>query len=261
MIHFATVHYMDDRWVDVQLRQLRRHVSGSYAVYACVTGQAVVRQAHRFDFWQRRRGSSDHGEQLSFLAEKIASEAADDDVLAFIDGDAFPVAPIDRALHELLAESPLVAIRRDENEDTFPHPSFCATTVGFWRELGADWRDDLRASGVDVGGRLERRLDDRGVSWKPLLRMNARDLHPVLFGIYGDPGHGPLVYHHGAGFRAQRPVTRVDMRWARAQGANGNPEESVKEALARRGQENAELAGFVYGRISASDDFAAELFL
>jgi hypothetical protein len=258
MIYFATVHYMDDRWVDVQLRHLSRHVSGSYAVYACVTGQRVVRQAHRFDFWQRRRESSDHGEQLSFLAEKIASEAADDDVLAFIDGDAFPVAPLHPALHELLDESPLVAIRRD---DTFPHPSFCATTVGFWRELGADWRDDLRASGVDVGGRLERRLAERGVRWKPLLRMNTRDLHPVLFGVYGDRARGPLVYHHGAGFRAKRPVTRVDLRWARAQGADGNPGECVKEALARRGEQNAELAGIVYERIIASDDFAAELFL
>lgn len=261
MIYFATVHYMDDRWVDVQLRHLSRHVSDPYAVYACLTGPRVVRQADRFDFWHKRRGWHDHGEQLTFLAEKIASDAAADDVLAFIDGDAFPIAPLGVALHELLDESPLVAIRRDENGDTFPHPSFCATTVGFWRELGADWRDDLRATGVDVGGRLDRRLAERGVRWKPLLRMNRRDLHPVLFGVYGDRARGPLVYHHGAGFRANQPVTRVDMRWAAANRAADDPEGSMKDVLARRREENAELAGEVYDRIIESDDFAAELFL
>ena len=261
MIYFATVHYMDDRWVDVQLRHLSRHVSEPYAVYACLTGPRVVRQAERFDFWHRRRNWNDHGEQLTFLAERIAGEAADDDVLAFIDGDAFPVAPLGQALHGLLAESPLVAIRRDENEDTYPHPSFCATTVGFWKELGADWLDDYRATGVDVGGRLERRLAEREVRWKPLLRMNKRELHPVLFGIYGDPACGPLVYHHGAGFRPQYAVTRVDMRWAAANRPAGDPQGGLKEAVARRREENAELADFVYERIVESDDFAAELFL
>jgi hypothetical protein len=261
MIYFATVHYMDDRWIDVQLRHLRRHVSDPYVVYACLTGPKVVRQADRFDFWHRRANWSDHGEQLTFLAEKIASEAADDDVLVFIDGDAFPVAPLDSALHQLLDESPLVAIRRDENEDTFPHPSFCATTVGFWRELGADWRDDLRASGVDVGGRLERRLAERGVRWKPLLRMNAKDLHPILFGVYGDQELGPLVYHHGAGFRGSHPITRADMRWAASKREPGGPEGGYDAELARRREENAELAGGVYERIIESEDFAAELFL
>jgi hypothetical protein len=102
-----------------------------------------------------------------------------------------------------------VAIRRDENEDTYPHPSFCAMRVGFWNELGGDWREDAAAR-LDVGGRLAVRLQERGVEWSPLLRVNARDLHPVLV---------------------------------------------------KRSVENAELARFVYGRISETDDFAAELFL
>ena len=261
MIYFATVHFVDGRWVDVQMRHLSRQVSGPYAVYACLTGPEVVRQADRFDFWHRRRDWHDHGEQLSFLAEQIASEAAAEDVLVFIDGDAFPIAPLDPALYGLLDESPLVAIRRDENGDTFPHPSFCATTVGFWRELGADWRDVSRAAGVDVGAGLARRLAAQGVRWKPLLRMNRRDMHPVLFGVYGDRARGPLVYHHGAGFRAKLPVTRTDMRWAAANQGAGDNEGSYKDVLTRRREENAELAEKVYERIVENDDFAAELFL
>ena len=31
--------------------------------------------------------------------------------------------------------------------------------------------------------------------------MNSTDVHPLFFALYGDAEHGPLVYHHGAGFR------------------------------------------------------------
>jgi hypothetical protein len=262
MIHFATVHFLDDRWVDIQLRHLSRSLSGPYAVYTCINGPRVARHADRFHFSYKRRGWRDHGEKLNFLAGQIATEAQEDDVIAFIDGDAFPVAPIESALEDLLGEAPLVAIRRDENEDTYPHPSFCAMRVGFWKELGGDWRDDGAAL-LDVGGRLAVRLQERGVEWRPLLRANARDLHPVLFGVYGDDRHGPLVYHHGAGFRANHPVTRADLRWAWDNGASRDPQALLKEdpVLVRRSLENAELARFVYARIVENDEFAAELFL
>ncbi|MGH2979437.1 MAG: hypothetical protein ACRDLQ_07345 [Solirubrobacterales bacterium] len=263
MIHFATVHHVDDRWVDVQLRHLSRNLSGPYAVYTCLNGPRVTRHADRFHFAHRRKGWRDHGEKLNFLAEQVTTEAAAADVIVFLDGDAFPVAPIEDALEEMLAEAPLVAIRRDENEDAYPHPSFCATRVGFWNELGGDWRDDRASGGMDVGGRVALRLTELGVDWKPLLRANARDLHPVLFGVYGEPRHGPLVYHHGAGFRGSHPVTRADLRWAWSNGMPRDREGPLREhpVLAKRILENAELVEFVYGRITANDDFAAELFL
>lgn len=262
MIHFATVHFVDDRWVDVQLRHLSRNLSDPYRVYTCVNGHRVARHADRFHFAHKRRGWRDHGEKLNFLADQIATEAADDDTIVFMDGDAFPVAPIEAPLEELLAEAPLVAIRRDENEDTYPHPSFCAARVGFWKELGGDWREDP-TTGMDVGGRVLRRLEERGVEWKPLLRANERELHPVLFGLYGDERHGPLVYHHGAGFRGGHPVTRADLRWAWDNGASRASDAKLKEdpVLVERSIENAELARFVFGRIAENDDFAAELFL
>jgi hypothetical protein len=253
---------VDDRWVDVQLRHLSRSLNGPYRVYACTSGHRVAQHAERFHFAYKRRGWRDHGEKLNFLGDKVSSEAADDDVIVFIDGDAFPVAPLEAPLQELLAEAPLVAIRRDENEDIYPHPSFCAARVGFWKQLGGDWRDDP-ATSMDVGGRLYRRLKARGVEWKPLLRANVRELHPVLFGLYGDARHGPLVYHHGAGFRGGNPVTRTDLRWARDNGASRAPGAKLKDdpVLVKRVLENAELERFVFGRISANDDFAAELFL
>ena len=74
--------------------------------------------------------------------------------------------------------------------------------MGFWRDSGATWARGHRwrnANGklvTDTGANLLKLLDDTHVDWQPLLRTNTRDLHPVLFAVYGD-----LIYHHGAGFR------------------------------------------------------------
>jgi hypothetical protein len=141
-----------------------------------------------------------HSGKLNRLAE--STDAEDDDVLLFLDGDAFPVTPIGEFLGERLAQFPLVAVRRDENlGDVQPHPCFCATTAGFWRDIGGNWSpgawtDDAGREVEDVGGALLQILSERGIEWCPLLRTNRHNLHPVLFGLYEE-----RIYHHGAGFR------------------------------------------------------------
>jgi hypothetical protein len=80
--------------------------------------------------------------QLNLLAKFIAQQASPSDILVFIDGDAFPVKPIDSFIVNTLKLYPLAAIRRTENiSDIQPHPSFCFTTVGFWESIGGDWAE------------------------------------------------------------------------------------------------------------------------
>ena len=38
MTHIATTHYRDDRWIEIQHRQLTRHTPEPYRVYAAVEG-------------------------------------------------------------------------------------------------------------------------------------------------------------------------------------------------------------------------------
>jgi hypothetical protein len=253
VVHVATVHFVTDRWVDHQLRFLETYMGEPYAVHAVLNGAELKPHVHRFDTAVSRGGWIEHAEKLNFLAERIAENASDDDLLVFLDGDAFPIAQLSGPLRAMLADFALVAIRRDENLDSFPHPSFCATTVGFWRALGADWGH--HEPGVsDVGMNLERQLAERGGRWKPLLRSNLTDLHPVLFGVYDD-----LIYHHGAGFRPNVPATRMD-GYAFAH-AHGGPEEDRATFAAERVAENRRLDAYVYERIAADDQFAAKLFL
>jgi hypothetical protein len=209
VIHIATVHWRDDRWIEPQRRYLERNIEAPFRLYADLEGIDAPAGSfdHIADLASTRGFDSpilSHTEKLNALADHIGHEAKDEDLLMFLDGDGFPIAPLDTFLRETLARYPLTAVRRDENlHDVHPHPCFCATTVGFWKELDGDWNPGhtwLNAAGkqvADAGGNVLARLQERGADWCPLLRSNRGKLHPLWFGVYGD-----LVYHHGAGFRA-----------------------------------------------------------
>lgn len=209
MIHLATVHWRDDRWVDVQLDYLERHIERPYRVYAFL-GRMKHDHSRKF-FYSTSERLKNHATKLNLLGDMIALAADPDDIVVFIDGDAFPIAPMGQRITELVHKHRLVAVRRDENRGARqPHPCFCATTAGFWREIegnwhrGASWtggskrwaRDADNQATDDVGYKVLHALEQRQVAWHPLLRSNKTDLHPLFFAVYGD-----LIYHHGAGFR------------------------------------------------------------
>jgi hypothetical protein len=194
VINVVTVHWQTPKWVEVQLGYLERNLDGPFRVFAALNGIEDRGLHKRFFFAEDLPGT--HYEKLNHLAEIVAQHAGSDDPLVFLDGDAFPVRPLLPWMSEVLAAHPLAAVRRDENAgDHEPHASFCATTTGFWQDLGGDWSD--------YGRVLLRKLEAGSVDWLPLLRTNTHDLHPLWFAIYGH-----RIYHHGAGFRQR--VSKVD---------------------------------------------------
>ena len=220
MIHICTVHWKDDRWVDVQLDYLRRHIHGPYRVYGWLND---LPQDHRDKFfYSTTEPVPQHGIKLNLLADVVKYAApSPDDIIIFLDGDAFPIAPLEEKLDEWLSEAPLAAIqRREQYEDIIPHPAFCATTVAFWNEIGGDWKPGYRWKNsvgdmvTDPGANLLKILRDRDVQWRPLLRSNRTNKHPLLFGIYAD-----TIYHHCAGFRRPRTVYEVKEAFLEDQGA------------------------------------------
>jgi hypothetical protein len=201
MIHIATVHWRSDRWIEIQRRYLERNIEGPYRTYAWL-GEELSSHASEF-FYATDVAVDKHELKLTLLGDLVAHAAGDDEMIIFIDGDAFPIGPIVPYLRDKLSRYPLVAVRRDENDgDPQPHPSFCATTAGFWRELPGDWRrghtwtNPQGKQVTDVGGNLLGLLERAGIEWHPMLRTNKVNPHPLQFGVYGD-----LVYHHGGGFR------------------------------------------------------------
>jgi hypothetical protein len=200
MLHIATVHHQSPRWIEIQTRFLSRHISVPYETWTSLQGIDPSYASH-FDHVVDQAGG--HAGKLNNLAVEISQQADDDDLLMFLDGDAFPIADPMPLIRGGLCEAPLVAVRRAENlGDQQPHPCFCVTTIETWRRLPGDWSMGHRWTTpdgrrpTDVGGNLFRTLELTGTPWIPVLRSNPVALDPLMFAIYGE-----VIYHHGAGFR------------------------------------------------------------
>ncbi len=200
-LHVATVHYRSPQWIEIQTRHLREHIRVPYQTWTSLEGIDPSYGVH-FDRVLEQRAA--HAAKLNHLAMEISHVADEDDLLMFLDGDAFPIADPMPLIEDGLARAPLMAVRRAENaEEPQPHPCFCVTTVGTWRSLPGDWTAGPTWPGAhgkptsDVGGNLLRKLELANTPWVQVLRSNRNDLDPLHFAIYGD-----AIYHHGAGFRA-----------------------------------------------------------
>jgi hypothetical protein len=234
VLYVATVHYASPDWIDIQTRHLREQIGVPLEIWTSLEG-IDDSYGDRFDRVIDQFGR--HSDKLNHLAIEIAHEAAPDDLLMFLDGDAFPIADPMPLISDGLARAPLLAVRRAENlGDRQPHPCFCVTTVGTWRGLSGDWSAGYRWQNsegrqvTDVGGNLLRQLELSDTPWVEVLRSNRKDLDPVFFGVYGD-----VVYHHGAGFRAQEFTRAHSAQKPRPSGSTTTPLlGAMRRAMQRR---------------------------
>jgi hypothetical protein len=115
-----------------------------------------------------------------------------------LDTDSFPIRDgwLENILGRLRDGVTLAGIWRDEMAPEirpYVHPSCLATRRATLVGLGIDF---ARKDGQDVGQNITAAVLADGGRISRLRRSNARNLHFLLAGIYGD-----LVYHHGAGSR------------------------------------------------------------
>jgi hypothetical protein len=203
VLYIVTVHYGSPRWIEIQERYIRENVTVEHQTWSSLEG---IDPAYGRHFTRVTEQAGRHAEKLNHLALEISHEADDEDLLMFLDGDAFPIADPMPLINESLAKAPLMAVRRAENlNDPQPHPCFCVTSVKTWRELPGDWSagymwvnsEGERVS--DVGGNLLRQLELTKTPWVEVLRSNRTSVDPLFFAVYGE-----AVYHHGAGFRTMK---------------------------------------------------------
>ena len=210
MIHIATVHWKKATWIDIQMKYFELNIKEPYRVYAFLN-DIDASYDDQF-YYTSHEDIASHAIKLNLLADVIVSGAADDDLLMFVDGDAFPIQDVSAYARPKLESYPLLAVQRFENNgDLQPHPCFCITTVGFWKRVKGDWKKgDMWTNTygkrvTDVGGNLLHILEELNEPWYPMRRSNVRDLHDLWFGIYDG-----IAYHHGAGFRG--PTSRIDSK-------------------------------------------------
>lgn len=190
MINVATVHWRFRFFQDVQYRHIEKNLKDArvWAFVDKVDGPQRPEDKERY-FYQADSGQTNHLVKLDMLAELICEASRRDDIILFMDGDAWPVAPMNDFIVESLKEFPVGAVVRNENGERYPHPSFTFTTVGYWRDAELSW------SKHDVNHILHV-LEARKEGWTKLKRTGGLADHPVFFSVYGGK-----VYHHGAGFR------------------------------------------------------------
>src|SRR5262245_49163010 len=160
MIHIATVHWNTGKWIDIQLSYLQKHLRSPYRIYAWLNDVPSV-PPDAF-YYTCSEPVVSHAIKLNILADIIYfSSNQGDDILIFLDGDAFPIGDIELLIDKKLSDHRLIAVQRLENSgDIQPHPCFCATTVGFWKSIGGDWkagypwRNNEGRWVSDVGGNL-----------------------------------------------------------------------------------------------------------
>ena len=256
MLHVVTVHFRSDRWVEPQLRYLRRFAPPETQVWASLDGIA-----HRRGFEHETTLEGTHAEKLQELARMVSCEARPDDHLLFLDSDAFPVAPLAPLL---VADEPLVALRRRTPPKPVPHACFCLTTVGLWNDVGGDWgkgaygwTNSAGRPTTDVGANLMVQLEERGVKWRALHRLNTRELDsPRRYTIIGDEGFGPVAYHHGAGSHTPRPKRKTDSWIPSGVPVVSRLERSIRHRVATR-RHTMGSSHDVFGMIQRDEDLVA----
>lgn len=233
-IFVCTVHIGHEPfWSKVQPNFLRTHLPHATLVASV---DKEIGETASFDYKEALEGT--HRDKLDELAKRVVDRMAtsEDDLIIFLDGDAFPIRSLMPLITNVLQDSCLAAICREENEEDYPHPSFCVTTAGLWKQLGCTWQESPDPAEISElgGGQLRDLLRQRGLEWRRLRRSNAFNPHPLMFGLYEG-----VIYHHGAGFR--KPITAADRRALRdcVPGAMyGSPEsyESLCNLIADRNQ-------------------------
>jgi hypothetical protein len=184
-------------WIRIFLEQLERHTpAGSYDLLVWDNSffpeqLELIAASERARVFSESKSGKDvrHGRALDRLLKQVPAET---EYVVTLDTDSFPIRDgwLENVLGRLRDGASLVGVWRDEMAPEirpYVHPSCLAARRETLVELGINFaREDGQDVGQNItGGRISR-----------LRRSNARNLHFLLAGVYGD-----LVYHHGAGSR------------------------------------------------------------
>lgn len=219
MIHIATIHWETGFFKDVQYKFIKNNLK-EFKIWTFADKipkeEIDVEKDKEMYYFCKESGEWNHRIKLNNLASLILKESSDDDVILFLDGDAWPIAPIEELIKDTLLHFPAGAVLRTENGERHAHPSFMFTKLGFWRENNLNWKGgEINGKKYDVGYNTHI-IKNKGLDWRKFTRTRGLTDHKVFFSIYGD-----MVYHHGAGFR--NPVSA----YCKGRGINMTKEQNL----------------------------------
>lgn len=210
-IHYITIHHATTKWIDIQLRHIQ-HFTRDYKIWALFSQDLLLSEhEHKYHFLDHKKiksghESEDHSTNLDHLTNSVCTDSnvSEDDILVFLDSDAFPIANMNDYIKRNLAEYEFCAVNRIENLGCLaPHPSFAFCKVKFWIDNKFSWGRDQSFNANthwqgDAGGVLFKHLNSKKINWLRIPRDSKKSLFtdPLLYAVYGG-----IVYHHCAGSR------------------------------------------------------------
>lgn len=225
-IHIITIHHNSQHWLDLQLSKINKHFT-NHKIWTMYNKMDMRKHINKFDHCERGcvrnkginfdgipRRSWNHWTKLNNLTNMVVNDenTKSDDILIWLDCDAFPVADVNDFIESKLNEFEFFAINRKEhNNSVIPHPSFAGCKVEFWKKHNLSWEGIPHAPfGIqthDTGGKIYNILQSNNIDWYKLNLSHTLTPHQYYFVIYDS-----LIYHHGAGTRRRRKMrgVRVD---------------------------------------------------
>jgi len=224
-IHIITIHYNSSKWLDLQLKKINKHFE-NFKIYTIYNKMDMSNHENQFNYckWGRVRNkgvnfdgiplrSWNHWTKLDNLTNMVVNDddTNDDDILIWLDCDAFPVADVNDFIDSKLKEFEFFAINRKEmNNSVIPHPSFAGCKVKLWKKFNLSWEGiphaPLGEETHDTGGKMYAILQKNNIEWYKLNLSHSLTPHTYYFAIYDS-----LIYHHGAGTRAKRYMHGVSV--------------------------------------------------
>ena len=229
MVHFFSLHFKDDKWADIQLNSIKKHIKvpyKTYAVYSHMSKDVYDKRRTQYDYFlDKEEGIHVHKNGKYHLTDGhrhilplIKENIKPGDIFLRLDSDAFLINDIDENFINLVNEKEFIAVHEPQHEWDLdyktPHPSLWAFPTDFLNTDLSNAMSTLQEDGhSNWWGGVVNWLQKNNIEWHSLERSNKVNLHPLYYAIYDD-----IVYHHWAGSRNM--ITRPDRKRSNSTGEN-----------------------------------------
>jgi hypothetical protein len=207
--------------LDFSIAQIRRVTAGPYRIHGCCPGNDAAtmrRLAHQGVVVheappRHQHISQEHAQLLNCLVDRAVDDGCTH--VAAFDMDSWPVLPGWDARYASIVgpATPVASIVRTELGDNFPFAAFTFFGADFWRRGTSSFSVlqrgpfgdhvlNLSSRPTETGSGILAQLHDENRGFLRLERSNARNIHPVIAGLYDN-----AIFHLGAGSRAPRFIT------------------------------------------------------
>jgi hypothetical protein len=185
-------------WYSLQQKFISKNTNSfDFVVYSNYVDQKIFDPDHIIYAIDGPIKKALHGHGLNFIINYAIKKNYKK--LLLLDSDCFPILnDWQEKLEKDMDDFLVAAIVRCEKLDLFLHPSAC-----YIRDLS---KTKIKFSYVEISNLISSKFTELSGNidikkFYPLLRSNAVNINPLLFGVYKN-----MFYHHGAGSYTVDPV-------------------------------------------------------